>query len=113
VNRARLEALRPFKEQITAYLGGGKWLHEMTDELVRLGVPNFKKNGFGTKKAMQLLGFLVADNGRVTPRPRFRVKAKKNASRGCCRSRCTPHWPPRVATSARAAPFLRLSKRTA
>ena len=90
VNRARLESVKPFKEQLIAYLGEWKWLHEMAEEMVRLGVPDLRRNGFGPKKALLLLGFQVAANGKVTrrrnaqeaaaalaaPRRRFRVKSR-------------------------------------
>jgi hypothetical protein len=90
VNRARLKSVKPFKAQLIAYLGEWKWLHEMAEEMVRLGVPDLRRNGFGPKKALLLLGFQVAVNGKVTrrrnaqeaaaalaaPRRRFRVKSR-------------------------------------
>ena len=93
VNKARLESVKPFKAQLIAYLGEWKWLHEMAEEMVRLGVPDLRRNGFGPKKALLLLGFQVAATGKVTrrrapqapheaaaalaaPRRRFRVKSR-------------------------------------
>jgi hypothetical protein len=76
VNKARLDALEPFKEQLVAFLGNGKWLHEMAAEMVRLKVPGLRKNGFSPKKALLLLGFHVAENGKVMQKPRFRATKK-------------------------------------
>ena len=76
VNNARLDSLKPFEKDITDYLGNGKWLHEMSKEMVRLGIPNLRKNGFSPKKALLLLGFQVSAIGRVTPKPRFRATKK-------------------------------------
>jgi hypothetical protein len=90
VNKARRDSVKPFKEQLVAYLGEGKWLHEMAAEMIRLQVPGLRKNGFSPKKALLLLGFQVAANGNVTqraqpseaaaalaaPRRRFRIKSR-------------------------------------
>jgi hypothetical protein len=78
--KAKLGSLMPFKNQITAFVGNGKWMHDVAAEMDRLGVPaavqDFRKNGFGPKRALLLLGFLVSDKGKVTPKPRIRARTK-------------------------------------
>jgi hypothetical protein len=92
VNKARLDLVKPFKEQLATFIGNGRWIHDVTEEMVRLKVPDLRKNGFGPKKALLLLGFQVAANGRVTQRaqppeaaaalaaPRRRLRIKSRAA---------------------------------
>jgi hypothetical protein len=51
----------------------GKWLHEVATHMKGLGI---RLRGINFKKALQMLGYKVEDNGRVTL-PRYRVRSKR------------------------------------
>ena len=96
--KAKLGSLMPFKDQLTAFIGNGQWIHDVAAEMDRLGipaaVPDFRKNGFGPKRVLLLLGFLVNERRWVTPKPRIRATRKMS---------------PAEAAAALAAPRRRIS----
>jgi hypothetical protein len=86
--KAKLDSLTPFKEELVNYVGQGKWVHEMAAKMKELGMADIVKNGLNYPKALLLLGFDIGDRGRVTYRkspaesaaalraPRRRLRAK-------------------------------------
>ena len=67
VDEKRKAALEPFKGQIAAYIGAeGKWLHEVAQKMKDLNMADLISRGLNYRTALLLLGFQVAQNGRVT-----------------------------------------------
>jgi hypothetical protein len=71
-DRERLAKLEPFRQQIKDFVGNGKWIHDVAAHMDGLGIV---LRGLNYKKALQLLGYKVEANGKVSrPRARFRNK---------------------------------------
>jgi hypothetical protein len=58
--------LNPFKQRLLDFVGAGKWIHEVSDEMKKLKMTPLPK-GLNFKKALLLLGFNVDEKGKVTP----------------------------------------------
>ena len=50
--KAKLESLTPFKEELVNYVGQGKWVHEMAAKMKELGMADIVKNGLNYPKAL-------------------------------------------------------------
>ena len=71
--RAQLATLEPFRAQIKNFVDTGKWLGDIATHMKGLSI---RLRGINFKKALQMLGYKVEDNGRVTL-PRYRVRSKR------------------------------------
>ena len=74
-DRAQLAALEPFRAAIKNFVSDGKWLHDVAAHMRGLGIV---LRGINFKKALQLLGYKVAADGKVTL-PRYRIRSKRAA----------------------------------
>jgi hypothetical protein len=73
-DRERLAKLEPFRQQIKDFVGNGKWIHDVARHMDGLGIV---LRGFNYKTALQLLGYKVEANGKVS-RPRVRFRSKRS-----------------------------------
>ena len=62
----RLAGLMPFKGRLVAFVGSGKWIHVVAQEMKNLGMAPLLKNGLNFKISLRLLGFAIDAKGRVT-----------------------------------------------
>ena len=62
-----LATLNPFKQRLLDFVGAGRWIHEVSDEMKKLKMTPLPK-GLSFKKALLLLGFNVDEKGKVTPK---------------------------------------------
>jgi hypothetical protein len=84
----RRAGLMPYKERLVAFVGSGKWIHVVAQEMRNLGMAPLLKNGLNFKISLRLLGFAIDAKGRVTYKkspaesaaalraPRRRLRAK-------------------------------------
>jgi hypothetical protein len=72
--QANLAALEPFSAQIKNFVDTGKWLGDIATHMKGLSI---RLRGINFKKALQMLGYRVADNGWVTL-PRYRIRSKRS-----------------------------------
>jgi hypothetical protein len=64
INRLNLETLAPFKDRILAFVGAGRWIHEVADYMKSIHVP--LPRGVNFKRALVLLGLHVDEKGVVS-----------------------------------------------
>jgi hypothetical protein len=64
--KAKLDSLTPFKEDLVEYVGQGKWVYEMAAKMKELGMADIVKNGLNYPKALLLPSFDISDRGKVT-----------------------------------------------
>ena len=78
LDNQRKEALEPHKASIAAFVGDGKWEFEVAAHMKTLGLAPMMTKGFSFRKALLLLGFRVAADGKVTQAPATPAAARAN-----------------------------------
>ena len=70
-NRVRTQLIEPYKQAIAAYLGTQTLtIHNLAKYMKTLSATAFESRGLNYKKSLQLLGFTVTPDGRVTAHTR-------------------------------------------